>query len=1217
MGDEAVSGELVPDPRENRRVGDLKPIPERVGPECRALALGLRELFGAVGVSLRVYATRKYLDPGTVSRYLNGTVVAPATFVDQLIVDAGKATGRPVAQEVLAHVHRLQRTALQATNSVGYELQMLRDQLADADRDRQRAETVAEALTEALQDRKARIAEMEVEQRRLAASVSAERAERAEYDAELARRGSEEQRLRGERDRLRAEVARLQQELDQARRQAVTAEQRCEALEHQLQTAEEAAAGPGAPAQEPYAELLDRSEELRLAHERRARELQEELEALRARTGPLQAAFEQLRAGLLKWTEERRERSTLRALGRAVEQADEEADEPRRDGERTEEDTRLSLDRLLAELSSRAAAAVGDPRSAARDSIGETEHSPVVRFLGPDAPEFTVVHAAEDAPWAEWIAHRLEAHGQQVALRRWYPTSSASAEDLLPSADGLTILLLSDPFFDLGTRAGIDWPTVISTIRDTYPHQVRACEVAGTTHQAATALDPLGLGRLSGEAATERALLRDLGLPAAPDRPPASPGGPHYPLDPPAVWDGVPHRDPHFSGRNELLTRLRERFDREGGRASVCALVGMPGIGKSQLAAEYAHRFAAHYDLVWWVAADTRARVREELARLGLVLGRDVGGALEDRISAASDALREGRPYRRWLIVLDGADDFASLADLLPAGTGDVLITSQSRAWGSRHDVVDVPLFTRAESTAYLQRVVRRVGAGGADALAEVLGDLPLLLDRAARHLDVTALPVTDYVARFSGTEGTGAPADTAQLLAPTLNRLAERSPRAHELLCLCAMFHDGTAPLDVLRPMFRGVDCDALVGSVVQMSLLSRDTTREGVPIARIHPALRAAVRQRTPAEDREGLTGRIRSALRDTAPGDHMEPEYWPWYAAVIPQLEATGALNPAHKSAADLVLECLSHLHFRGRVREGLRLAGRADRMWRSELGELGSPHPKLAAFVGRHTALLRAAGEFERAEQLDRAELERQRLVHGAGAEDLRVMGQLSNDLQGLGRYTEALELSLARYEGRRELFGEHHPATLNARLGLADSLRLLGRHREARRHSRACAAAFRARSDLGHRILRLLTEQRLSLDLRLKGDYTQALDTQTPVAGELRSWLGPDNPYTLEAEHELALCELRCDRVTAGLDRLRAAHKGAEKLLGRHAPITLMALANRAAAEKTYADRQGAEGLTLRAVDGYRAALGAGHPYTVGVTANHENPLRPTFEALPF
>ncbi|WKX72547.1 FxSxx-COOH system tetratricopeptide repeat protein [Streptomyces sp. XD-27] len=1160
MGDEVVSGELVPDPRENRRVGDLKPIPGQVGPECRALALSLRELFGAVGVSLRVYATRTHHDPGTVSRYLNGTVVAPATFVEQLFVDAGKATGRPVAAEVLAHVHRLQRTALQATNSVGYELQMLRDQLADADRERQRAETVAEALTEALQDRKARIAEMEVDQRRLAASVSIER---AEYDAELARRGAEEQRLRGERDRLRAEVARLQQELDQARRQAVAAEQRCEALEHQLQTAEEAAE-PGDLAQEPYAELLDRSEELRLAAERRARELQEELEALRA------------------------ERA------RAAER-----------------------DRVLVELSRRTMAAAQLESSAAGDGIGETEHSPVVRFLGPDAPEFTVVHAAADAPWAEWIAHRLEAHGQQAVLRRWYPTSFASAQDLLPSTDGLTILLLSDPFFDLGTRAGIDWSTVISTIRGTYALRVRACEVAGTTHQAATALAPLGLGRLSGEAATERALLRHLGLPVAPGRVPGSPGGARYPLDPPAVWEGVPHRDPHFSGREELLTQLRQRFGRESGTASVCALVGMPGIGKSQLAAEYAHRFAAHYDLVWWVAADTRARVREELARLGLVLGRDVGGALEDRISAASDALREGRPYRRWLIVLDGADDFTSLADLLPAGTGDVLVTSQSRAWVSRHDVVDVPLFTRAESTAYLHRFVRRVGADGADALAEALGDLPLLLGRAARHLDVTALPVTDYVARFSGTEGTGTPADTGQIFAPALNRLAERSPRAHELLCLCAMFHDGTAPLDVLRPIFRGVDCDVLVRSVVQMSLLSRDTTREGVPIARMHPALRAAVRQRIPAEDREGLTGRIRAALRDTAPGDHMEPEYWPWYAAVIPQLEATGALNPAHKPAADLVLECLSHLHFRGRVREGLRLAERADRMWRSELGELGSPHPKLAAFVGRHTALLRAAGEFERAEQLDRAELERQRLVHGAGAEDLRVMGQLSNDLQGLGRYTEALELSLARYEGRRELFGEHHPATLNARLGLADSLRLLGRHKEARRHSRACAAAFRARSDLGHRVLRLLAEQRLSLDLRLKGDYTQALDTQTPVAEALRAWLGPDNPYTLAAEHELALCELRCDRVTAGLDRLRAAHKGAEKLLGRHAPLTLMALANRAAAEKTYVDRQGAERLTLRAVDGYRAALGAGHPYTVGVTANHETPLRPTFEALPF
>src|SRR3954468_21640973 len=147
----------------------------------------------------------------------------------------------------------------------------------------------------------------------------------------------------------------------------------------------------------------------------------------------------------------------------------------------------------------------------------------------------------------------------------------------------------------------------------------------------------------------------------------------------PAVWK-VPPRNPRFTGRDGMLTELRRRLHAGEATLVVQALYGLGGVGKTQLALEYAHRYAADYDLVWWIDAEQPVLLPEQLAalaaQLGLLSGPTVAATVER-------LLAELRGRDRWLLVVDNAERPQDVAAYLPGGAGHVLITSRYPGWGA------------------------------------------------------------------------------------------------------------------------------------------------------------------------------------------------------------------------------------------------------------------------------------------------------------------------------------------------------------------------------------------------------------------------------------------------------------------------------------------------------------------------------------------------------
>lgn len=220
-------------------MGDLRPLADHLSRENRVLAQTLRELFGGLGVSVRRYAVRRPRDPGTLSRYLSGTRIPPWDMVMDLFTDLAEHLGTAATPETIEMARMMHQAAVRTGASPKHAVELLEQQLADADRVSRRSTTEGDVLGEALLDRRHRIADLEVRLSQLEAEWSAER---ARADA-LASASPDLADLLRERDTLQEEVLRLAADLEDTRRRRALAEERCELLERQLETIE-AARGP-------------------------------------------------------------------------------------------------------------------------------------------------------------------------------------------------------------------------------------------------------------------------------------------------------------------------------------------------------------------------------------------------------------------------------------------------------------------------------------------------------------------------------------------------------------------------------------------------------------------------------------------------------------------------------------------------------------------------------------------------------------------------------------------------------------------------------------------------------------------------------------------------------------------------------------------------------------------------------------------------------------
>ena len=255
------------------------------------------------------------------------------------------------------------------------------------------------------------------------------------------------------------------------------------------------------------------------------------------------------------------------------------------------------------------------------------------------------------------------------------------------------------------------------------------------------------------------------------------------------------------------------------------------------------------------------------LARLAQRLGLRSRDSIPETAQAVREALRLGRPYERWLLIFDNADNPSEVRDFFPGGSfGHVIVTTRNPAWSTVAEPLEIDVFSRTESLDLLRRRVPGLTEAEAMPVAEMLGDLPLAIEQASAWLAETGMPAREYVGQLGShlvaQLDTSQPSDYPTTVAATFrlsfDRLRERSPGAARLLELCAYFSPDPISLSLIYS-------DEMIESLLTyeprlqersvLAVLIRDLTRfslakidRGSNTLEVHRLVQAVVRAQMP---------------------------------------------------------------------------------------------------------------------------------------------------------------------------------------------------------------------------------------------------------------------------------------------------------------------------------------------------------------------------------
>ncbi|KAH7231616.1 P-loop containing nucleoside triphosphate hydrolase protein [Fusarium redolens] len=646
-------------------------------------------------------------------------------------------------------------------------------------------------------------------------------------------------------------------------------------------------------------------------------------------------------------------------------------------------------------------------------------------------------------------------------------------------------------------------------------------------------------------------------------------------------------RNRNLVGRENVIAKLKRLLFTDLDSQRV-ALVGLGGIGKSQIALELAYLIKndiqshEHRSVIWMPAlslASFEQACTTIINKFGIKYASDEDPKETFRKFLSSD--KAGK----WFLIIDNADDISVLyrseqqpggiADFLPYNDdGRILFTTRSQEVAvhvAQNNVVEIPEMDRTEARALLHKSLikkdQMQNTALIDELLHELTHLPLAIMQASAYINTTKILIKQYLQLLQNTDQDrvellshgfhdgshyrSAQGAVATTWVVSFNQIRDMDKDALKLLSFAAYIEPKAIPRTLLPELGSEQKMTHAIGTLCGYNFFSQ---REGSDTLDIHSLVHLMTRVWNEAQGlRKEMQQMVLARVAEVFPTDEWENRHlWRQYLPHAIKLLATewSAEDKASCKLGFWVGRCLL---VEGRVRESM---ARLEGVLTYQETILAENHPdRLASQQDLARAYL-ANGQVKKAVGLLEHVLTIRKVIFAEDDLD-RLLSQqeLAGAYLADGQIKKAVELQQHVVAMRQNILAEDHPDQLASQHHLARAYLADGQIKKAvelQQHVVAMRQNILAEDHPDQ----LASQHHLARAYLADGQIKKAVELQQHVVAMRQNILAEDHPDQLASQHHLARAYLADGQISEAVELLEYVVAVRETTLAENHPDRL-------------------------------------------------------------